>query len=60
MGKHEIAEEDGGGASAGRMMAVGDGAGAGTRQGGPEGHEHDLREINSVTDTLDFLSCTDT
>jgi len=35
-------------------------AGAGSRQGGPEGNEHDLCEINSVTDALEFLSCTDT
>ena len=47
MGKHVAAEEDGGGASAGRRMAMGNGAGAGSRQGGPEGHEHDLNEINS-------------
>jgi len=55
MGKHVVAEEDGGGASAGRRMA-----GAGSWQGGPEGNEHDLCEINSVTDALEFLSCTDT
>jgi hypothetical protein len=35
------------GASAGRRMAMGNGAGAGSGQGGPEGHEHDLHEINS-------------
>jgi hypothetical protein len=47
MGKHVVTEEDGGGASAGRRMAMGNGTGAGSLQGGPEGHEHDLHEINS-------------
>jgi hypothetical protein len=42
-----VTEEDGGGASAGRRMAMGNGTGAGSLQGGPEGHEHDLHEINS-------------